>query len=172
MIREALDHFQISPNLTDNIMQEIARLKPGASTGGKPLVPWAIAASSVVLIVLMLGIGSQYLARFQKPYSLDTQSEMTVELVDTPIVLNLDIKPDIQNQPGSSEPLGKSDNRGQKPDAVLFAAAQAEGEDVSVSKQEWIGSEPIKGSTVFGLLSAPEGEIYAFERTKFIQIAC
>ena len=55
MIREALDHFQISPNLTDNIMKEIARLKPGAPTGGKPLVPWAIAASSVVLIVLMLG---------------------------------------------------------------------------------------------------------------------
>ena len=84
MIREAISNFQISPNLTENIMKEIARLKPGAPTGGKPLVPWAIAASSVVLIVLMLGIGSQYLARFQKPYTLDTQAEMTVELVDAP----------------------------------------------------------------------------------------
>ena len=40
MIREALDHFQISPNLTDNIMQEVARLKQAAPSGTKPLVPW------------------------------------------------------------------------------------------------------------------------------------
>ena len=170
MIREALEHFQISPNLSENIMREVARLKPAVPSGGKPMVPWVVAVSSAVLLVLMLGIGSQYLVRFQQPYSLDTQTEMTVELVDTPIVRNLDIKPDIQNQPGSSKPLGKSDNRGQKPDAVLFAAAQAEGEDVSVSKQEWIGSEPIKGSTVFGLLSAPEGEIYAFEKLSLYKL--
>ena len=118
MIREALDHFQISPNLTDNIMQEIAKLKPGASTGGKPLVPWAIAASSVVLIVLMLGIGSQYLARFQKPYTLDAQADMTVELVDAPLVLNLEVKPDIQNRLGSSNALSESVNRGEKPDEL------------------------------------------------------
>ena len=43
MIREALDHFQISPNLTDNIMREVARLKPAAPSASKPLVPWAIA---------------------------------------------------------------------------------------------------------------------------------
>ena len=38
MIREAISNFQISPNLTENIMKEIARLKPGAPTGGKPLI--------------------------------------------------------------------------------------------------------------------------------------
>ena len=70
MIREALDHFQISPNLTDNIMQEIPRLKPTPSPS-KPFVPWIISATSAVLIVLMLGMGNQYLARFQLPYSLD-----------------------------------------------------------------------------------------------------
>ncbi|MCG9129406.1 RNA polymerase sigma factor, partial [Candidatus Poribacteria bacterium] len=31
MIREALEHFQISPNLTNNIMLEVARLKPTPS---------------------------------------------------------------------------------------------------------------------------------------------
>ena len=101
MIREAISNFQISPNLTENIMKEIARLKPGAPTGGKPLVPWAIAASSAVLIVLMLGVGSQYLARFQKPYSLDVQSEMTVELIDAPIVQNLEAKPNVLTQQGN-----------------------------------------------------------------------
>ena len=28
MIKEALEHFQVSPNLTDNILKEVARLKP------------------------------------------------------------------------------------------------------------------------------------------------
>ena len=136
MIREALDHFQISPNLTDNIMRGVSRLKLGTPTGGKPFVPWAIAASSAVLIVLMLGIGSQYLLRFQKPYSLDAQFEMTVELVDVPIVLNLEEKPDVRRQLGNSNALGESDSSGQKPDEILLAAAQVEGEDVSVPKQQ------------------------------------
>ena len=116
MIREALDHFQISLNLTDNIMREVARLKPATSTGGKPLVPWAIAASSVVLIMFMLGIGSQYLARFQKPYSLDAQAETTVELVDAPIVVNLDTKPDVRRQLGSPDAPGKNNGASQQTD--------------------------------------------------------
>ena len=52
MIREAISNFQISLNLTKNIMKRITRLKP---------------AASAVLIVLMLGIGNHYLTRFQKP---------------------------------------------------------------------------------------------------------
>ena len=120
MIREAISNFQISPNLTENIMKEIARLKPGAPTGGKPLVPWAIAASSVVLIVLMLGIGSQYLARFQKPYSLDVQSEMTVELIDAPVVQNIEARLDVLNQPeGRSDTGGRDDGAGEKSNQAL-----------------------------------------------------
>ena len=163
MIREALENFQITPHLTENIMREISRIKPAAPFGSKPLVPWAIAVSSAILIVLMFGIGSQHLLRFQKPYSLDAQAEMTVELVDAPVVLNLEVKPDIQNQSGNSKPLGKSDNRGQKPDAVLFAAAQAEGEDVSVSKQEWIQSEPVRGSFVTSFHATPDGDLYVYK---------
>ena len=36
MIREALGSFQLSPNLTENIMREIPRIKPLPPTGGKP----------------------------------------------------------------------------------------------------------------------------------------
>ena len=35
MIREALEHFQISPNLSENIMREVARLKPAVPSGRK-----------------------------------------------------------------------------------------------------------------------------------------
>ena len=160
MIREALDHFQLSPNLTDNIMQEVNRLKPAAPSGSKPIVPWAIAASSVVLIVLMLGVCSQYLARFQQPYSLDAQTEMTVELVDTPIVLNLEATPDVRRQLGNINALGESDNNGQKPDEILLAAAQAEGEDMSNQKQQWIHAKPVSGAGALNLCPTPDGDIY------------
>ena len=162
MIREALEHFQISPNLTDNIMQEISRLKPAPSTS-KPLLPWAIAASSAILIVMLLGIGSQKLLQFQQPYSLDAQTEMTVELVDTPVVLNVNTEPDIQNQLSNPNVVGKSNNNGQKPDEVLLAAAQVEGEDVFTPKLQWIQSEPVRGSHFRNLHATPDGDLYAID---------
>ena len=162
MIREAISNFQISPNLTDNIMREVNRLKPAAPPSSKPFVPWAIAASSAVLIILMLGIGSQYLTHFQNPYSLDAHAERMVELVDAPIFFNLEVKPNVRNQLANANALNKTDNNGQKPDAVLLAAAQSEGEDITAAKQQWIQSEPIRGSEVISVLATPEGEVYAF----------
>ena len=102
MIREALEGFQIRLNLTENIMQEISRIEPAVPSGGKPFIPWAIAASTLALVVLALGVSNQYLTRFQQPYNLDATSEMTVELIDTPIVLNLASKPDVRTQIGKS----------------------------------------------------------------------
>ncbi len=98
MIREAITHFQISPTLTENIMQEVSRLEPTTPAASKPLIPWAIGASSVVFIVLLLGFGSQYLGLFQKPYSLEAQTETIVELVDAQVIQNLDADPNVLNQ--------------------------------------------------------------------------
>ena len=162
MIRETLEHFQITPNLTENIMREISRLKPVTPSGSKPFVPWAIGVSTLAVVLLMLGIGNhQLLSRFQKPYSFDATSEMTVELIEAPVVLNLESEPDIRTQLGNAAVPNKNmENSGQQPDEVLFAAAQAEGEDVSVPKQQWMQTEPIKGSPMMSMLATPEGEIY------------
>ena len=102
MIREALNNFQISANLTENIMREIAHLSPTAPVGSNPFLPWILTASVSVLILLILGVGSQKLARFQQPYSLEGQSEMTVELIDAPIIQDIDAKPDIRNRVGNN----------------------------------------------------------------------
>lgn len=120
MIREALSSFQLSPNLTENIMREIPRIKPLSPTGGNPpVVPWAIAASTVILVVMMLGISNQYLARFQRPYSFDATSEMTVELIDVPIVLDLTSKPDVRNQFGNTDGINKRSSTGMKLNDIL-----------------------------------------------------
>ncbi len=101
MIREAITNFKISPTLTENIMQDVSRISPTTPSASKPLIPWMIGATGAVLIVLMFGIGGQFLAQFQKPYSLDAQAERTVELIDAPIVQNLQIESDNRNQTGN-----------------------------------------------------------------------
>ena len=129
MIREALEHFQITPNLTENIMREVSRLKPVIPSGSKPLVPWAIAASTVAVVLLMLGIGNhQYLSRFQKPYSFDAPSEMTVELIEAPVVLNLEAKPDVRTQFGNVSTPSDGETASQPPNDVSASVADAKNE--------------------------------------------
>ena len=129
MIREALENFQITPNLTENIMREISRLKPAAPSSGKPLVPWAIGVSTLAVVLLMLGVGTQSLSRFQKPYSFDAASEMTVELIEAPIVLNLESKPDIRTQLGRTNTTGKSNASNRQPNEVSALVPEAQSEE-------------------------------------------
>ena len=120
MIREALNNFQISANLTENIIREVANLQPAAPSGGNPFMPWLLATSASILIVLILGIGGQQLTHFQQPYSLEGQSEMRVELIDARIVQNIDAKPDVRNVVGNnSDTLGKGDGNRQASNQVL-----------------------------------------------------
>ena len=139
MIREALENFQITPNLTKNIMREVSRLKPIAPSNSKPLVPWTIAVSTVAIIFLMLGIGNhQYLSRFQKPYSFDATSEMTVELIEAPIVLNLEVsKPDIRTQLGNVNTPSKSDTANQQPNNVSASVADAQSDETDTDYSQW-----------------------------------
>ena len=137
MIREALGNFQITPNLTENIMTEISRLKPVAPSGSKPLVPWAIAASTVAVVLLMLGVGTQYLTSFQKPYSFDATSEMTVELIEAPIVLNLESKPDVRTQLGNVNTPSKNDTANQQFNDVSASVADAQSDDTVKDYSQW-----------------------------------
>ena len=129
MIREALENFQITPNFTENVMREIARIKPITSSNSKPIMPWAIAASTVAVVLLMLGIGNhQHLGRFQKPYSFDATSEMTIELIEAPLVLNLVSKPDARTQLGNTNAPSKSNTPERQPNdtPALYAEAQTD----------------------------------------------
>ena len=138
MIKEALENFQITPNLTENIMREITRLKPIAPSGSKPLVPWgAIGVSTLVVVFLMLGVGTQYLSRFQKPYSFDAASEMTVELIEAPVVLNLESKPDIRTQLGNVNTPSKNDTANQQPNNVSASVADAQSEEMDTDYSQW-----------------------------------
>ena len=87
IIQEVLGNFQISVNLTENIMREVAHIKPTSPSASKPWIPWGLSFSATFLVILMMGFGTRALSRFQQPYNLDATSEMTIELVDAPVVL-------------------------------------------------------------------------------------
>ena len=138
MIREALENYQITPNLTENIMHEISRLKPMTPSGSKPLVPWAVGVSTLAVVLLMLGIGNhQHLSRFQKPYSFDAPPEMTVELIEAPVVLNLEAKPDIRTQLGSVRTPSEGDTTSQQPNDVSASVAEAEADETVKNHAHW-----------------------------------
>ncbi|MCG9130789.1 sigma-70 family RNA polymerase sigma factor [Candidatus Poribacteria bacterium] len=140
IIREALENFQISPNLTDTIMREVSRVKPDAPSGGKPLAPWAIAASTLTLAVvfLMFGFGNhQYLGLFQKPYSFDAPSEMTIDIIDTPIIANLESKIDVRTQIGSANAVGKRNNPEQQLNDPPAAIAETQAEETVKNYTKW-----------------------------------
>ena len=98
MIREAITHFQISPTLSENVLREVSRLQPISPSGSKPFIPWVLGTTTAALILLLLGTGSQYFTRHQSPYSLDSQSEMSVDIVDSAIVQDNESKLDLRNQ--------------------------------------------------------------------------
>ncbi len=166
VIREALDNFNIMPNMTENIMQEISRTKAATPPGSKPFVPWAVAASTLVVVLLMLGFGSNYLAIYQKPYNLDAISERTVEIVDAPIVANLESAPNVQTQVGNANALGKRITPEQLNDAPA-AVAEAQGDEIVKDWTKWELPKAAKArlgkGTVNGIKFTPDGTLLAVE---------
>ena len=161
IVRETLSSVDLPATFTDNIMRQVANLKPAPPTNSIPLLPWAISAATAIVIFLIMGVGSQYLARFQKPYNLNARSETTVEIIDAPIVLDTQAKPDLRNQAGRFDTTGKSKGAGpQVSESVMLAAAQIKQETPPSTKQQWVQANGPEGGAVSGLLLSTTGDIY------------
>ncbi|MCE2402328.1 sigma-70 family RNA polymerase sigma factor [Candidatus Poribacteria bacterium] len=110
IIRETLGSVPLRPDLTENIRRRIDTIKQTSPSGGKPLLPLAALGTSVILVILLMGASKQLITNFQKPYSVDAKSEPTIEIVDAPIVLNLQSKPELQNRVGGTNRSKNSNN--------------------------------------------------------------
>lgn len=113
MVKETLGSYQPSTNFPEIIIQSInetgAQINPTIPSSSKPFIPWVIATSTFVLVVLMLGLGAQHSARFQQPYSLDTTTELTVDIVDAAVMADLPSDPDDKNQIGHADAPNESE---------------------------------------------------------------
>ena len=161
MIRENLSSVQFSTQTTENIMKEISRLKPTAPSGSKPLVPIGISTASAIIVLLLMGVGMQYLLRFQKPYSIESTSEATIEIVDAQLILDSPAKTAARNQVERSDVIGGNNGTGQQPDTPLFAAAQTDDAVISNSKSEWIQAKGPEGGAISTLFTTTQGDVYA-----------
>ena len=127
LIQEMLGSVQLPVNFIENIARQVANIKPTPPTpAGKPLVPWAALGTAAVLIILGLGVGNQYLAHYQKPYSFEAEFEPTIEIVDAPIVLDIDAKLATRNQFGKVVIPGKNNRISTSVDPETASIPQSE----------------------------------------------
>ena len=164
--------FRLPQGLTENIMREIARIKPAVPSVSKPWLPWGFSFASTLLVILMIGFGPQALSRFQQPYDLDAISEMTVELVDTPVVFELKRELDVRNRFGKSNAPGK-DGSGtvSRADAGLLTVAQADTIEIRKAEPQWMPTRGPEGGGVGNLFVTSQEEVYAVGGTRLYQLA-
>ena len=127
LIQEMLGSVQLPVTLIENIARQVANIKPAPPTPvGKPLAPWAALGTAAVLIIFGLGVGNQYLAHYQKPYNFKAEFEPTIEIIDAPIVLDIDAKLALRNQFGRPVIPNKNNHTSTSVDAEIPSIPQSE----------------------------------------------
>ena len=165
LLHDASGIFQVPPTLTENIMREIAQIKPASPSVAKPWVPWGFSFAATFLIILMIGQGTRALLRFQQPYDLEATSAMTVELIDTSIVRESTRKSDALTQFGRADTLGKNSESGFQTESPLTTTAQSDGEELSPAKPQWIQTKGPRNVSKPGLFLAADRTLYAIAKT-------
>ena len=164
MVREVLGGVQLSADLTERIMRQVAEINPLVPPVGKPMVPWMALGAAAVFALLMLGLGNQFLARFQRPYSFEARSEPTIEIVEAPIVIDILSKPTLRKQFGRSAAPGKSIGAGtQISETTLRSNAQEDRRKFSTA--QWTPSNTPPGGHIHDIFATSEATVYAASST-------
>ncbi len=165
LVSETLGSIPFPAHVTERIMEQVANMQPTPAPTGKPLIPWMAFGTAMAFVILMLGVSNQYLARFQKPYNFEAESEPTIEIVDAPIVLDIVSKPSIRNQFGRAAAPGKSNSAGiQVSQAVLRSSALEDSLEFGTSSQWTQGNTP-SGGRIQDMFATSDGTVYAVAPT-------
>ena len=166
LVQEVLGSVPLSTGLTESIAQKVADIELTPPTTGKPLLPWAAFATAVVLMtLLLLGLSNRYLNYFQKPYSFEAQSEPTIEIIDAPIVLDIESKPSVRNQIGRAVSTDKNVST-RNPQISNTVLTPAEGVDFSESlTSQWTQAIAPQTGPIFDLFATSTGMLYAASPT-------
>ncbi len=170
LVQEVLGGVSLPTHLIENVMQQVADMKPTPPPVGKPLLPWTAFGATAVLVILLLGVSNQYMTRFQKPYSFEAQSESTIEIIDAPLVRNIDSKPTVQNQVGRA--VTPSENRGlgqQMTETVL--ASNTQENSAKFNNSQWTRTNGPHGGNVFDIFVASTSTLYAAAPTGIYRLA-
>ena len=164
LISKTLGSVQFPADLIESIMQQVADIKQTAPPVGKPLLPWAAFGVATVLVILLLGVSNQYLARFQQPYNFDAQSERTIEIIDAPITLEINAKPTVRNQAGHAFIPSENDGNGLQASETVLPTDTLE-ISPKFSTSQWTQTDGPQGGTVLDVFVTPEKTLYAVTRS-------
>ena len=165
LVQEMLGSVQLPESLTENIARKVADMKPVPPSTGKPFLPWmGFGAAAILVALLLLGVSNQYLVRFQRPYSFEAQSEPTIEIIDVPVVLNIDARPAVRNQAGRAATTSSSTGVGVQVSESDVVSNTQDG-SIRLSTSQWARTAGPQGGTVFDIFATSEGTIYAFSPT-------
>ena len=160
MIEETLGGFQLPPTLTQEIMRQIPKgsLNPTPTTS-KPLAPW-IAAASLAMVTLLIGLGVRQTATFQLPYSFDAPESATmVEIVDAPIISRPLLTLSPVSRTGGMRG-GESGDGNRENNSVQGTAADSQN-DIASDNIGWTQTNGPYGGTITALHATPEGTLFA-----------
>ena len=161
LIQEVFSGVQISTGLSQNIMRQVADLKPTSPSAAKPLIPWMALGTAAVLVLLLLGASDRYLTRFQKPYSFDAASEPTIEIVDAPVILDSQSKPDLRNRAGRTVSSNRSNSVGLQASQTTLASTTATDAIAKFSTSPWTQTSGPPAGYIRNIFAIPEGIVYA-----------
>ena len=165
LVSETLGSIPFPAHVTERIMEQVANMKPTPAPVGKPLVPWMSFGTAAVFVILMLGVSNQYLARFQKPYSFEAESEPTIEIVDAPIVLDIVSKPSIRNQFGRTTSPGQSSSAGIQVSESVSKSNMLVDSRKSTASSQWTQGNAPPGGRVQEMFATSDGTAYAVAPT-------
>ena len=159
MIEETLRGFQLPPTVTQEIMRRIPDASLNSTPTSKPLTPW-IAAASLAVVALLIGLGIRQAGTFQLPYSFNAPESATmVEIVDAPIIEMPPLKFSQVNQAGGVNG-GESGDENQENDSVQGTAVDSQNH-IESDNIGWTQTKGPYGGMVGALHATPEGTLFA-----------
>ncbi len=127
--------FHIAKEITQdtflNAYKKLKKLKE------PQIAPWLVAASTLVVLIL-LGFGyNRSTALFQQPYNLDANSDVSVEIVEAPVVEKLELEPDMRREVGRIQSRHEKHVSAQQPDNTPLRFSETDKENKMENYPQW-----------------------------------
>ncbi|MYF99699.1 hypothetical protein F4212_11315, partial [Candidatus Poribacteria bacterium] len=169
LITEKLRSVQLATDLTENIMRRIVDIKPSPPVA-KPILPWTAFGTAAVLVLLMLGTMPQYIAHFQQPYDFEAFSEPTIEIVESPINIDIVSIPTEHHKNGRGVIDSSRDGASTTvSDDDLVTNTQENG--LNSSAVQWTQTNGPQAPVSFNLFATSKNNIHAVSRTGIYRLA-
>lgn len=172
MIRETFGTVALPVDFTEKIMEQITTINPTPPSNIKPLIPIAAFGTAAILVMLLIGVGGQFLSNFQKPYSLDADTITEIEIFDSAIPIDFQFTPEPKRKIGNVVLANKSNGTDdERTDVIQSTQNQVDVSDnPSNLSQHWTQNQGPQDGQVHELFQTSKGKILGIAPTGIYQV--